>query len=340
MTQRNGLEWPNKTALRRLLEIDRLVRAGGLPTVEKLARRFEVAERTVYRDLAYLRDQLGAPLAYRRTDGGGGYYYTDPNYVLPANFIRHGEMVGLLLAGKLVEQTAGQPRGPALAGLLGRLRQLLTENELLIVEAEVAAFDYAARRTRRVDAAVVEAAARSLRRRRRVALDLYEPATGGWRALEFETYHVVHLNTAWHLLGLEVGADERAALPLARVKGLRETDERYTIPRDFDLDAALADAFGFRLGAPEYRVALEFRGEAARLVAEREWHPSQRLSFRADGSVVLTLRTAHLEELARWLAGFGGDARVQSPPELRELVLRRARELIAVNENRHEPRRD
>ena len=336
MTSVIGGNRPNKTALRRLVEIDRLVRQGALPTAEGLAERFGVAARTVYRDLAYLRDQLGAPLVYRRSNGAGGYLYGDEAYVLPANFIKRGEMVGLLLAGGLAESTPGQPGRAAVSGLLHRLREMLGEDELLVVEDEISAFDYAARRIHRVATATVEAAASALRRRRRVALDHYETTSGRWRSLEFETYNVVHLDTTWHVLGREVSGDERIALNLARVKGLRETDASYSIPADFDIGAALEDAFGFRLGGPEYRVSLEFSGEAARLVAEREWHPGQRLAFRCDGGVKLTLRTADLGELARWLAGFGGGVRIVAPDELRELTLRLAGELIDANTPRED----
>lgn len=330
-----GSSWPNKTALRRIIELDRLIRDGVEPTTEELAERFEVTARTIYRDLAYLRDQLGAPLAYRRRRSGrGGYYYSDANYILPAGLIRHGEMVGLLLAGRLVEQTPGQPKAAPLAALIERLRGILDERELLLVQSELAAFDYAARRTRRIDARVVEAAARALRHRRRVRLDLYAPADGRWRRLEFEGYRVVHLNNNWYLLGRRVENEELDALPLARVKGLEPLEERYCVPREFALEEVLGDAFGFRLGAAEYRVALVFEGASARRVAEREWHPSQRLSFGSDGRLRLTLRTAHLEELTRWLAGFGGEVRVESPPELRRLLIDHAERLAAANHAR------
>jgi predicted DNA-binding transcriptional regulator YafY len=329
----------NKTALRRILEIDRLVRSGSGPTTEDLAERFEVTERTIYRDLAYLRDQLNAPLAYARADDyGGGYRYTDPAYLLPANFLRRAEVTGALLAGKLAAQSPGQPRGAAFAGLLERLKDLLDSRELSVIESEVGAFDYAARRVWRVDPRIVEAAGAALRKRKRVQADLFLPgAEGGddagesWRSFTFEIYRICNLDGAWYVLGRDVDSDSRTAVPLARLKGFRELSERYSIPDDFSLADALADAFGFRLDSPGHRVQLLFRGRAAHLVAEREWHPSQRMAFQPDGSLRLTLRTANLGELARWLAGFPGEVRVEAPEELRRLVVANARRLLEDN---------
>jgi predicted DNA-binding transcriptional regulator YafY len=328
----------NKTALRRLLEIDRLVRSGSGPTTEGLAERFEVTERTIYRDLAYLRDQLNAPLAYARSDDyRGGYRYTDPAYLLPANFLRRAEVAGVLLAGKLAAQSPGQPRGAAFAGLVERLKDLLDARELAVIESEVGAFDYAARRVWRVDPRIVEAAGEALRRRRRIQADLFVPGADGetgesWRCLTFEIFRICNLDGTWYVLGRDVDSDGRTAVPLARLKGFRELSERYSVPADFSLADALADAFGFRLDSPGHRVQLKFTGRAAHLVAEREWHPSQRIAFQPDGSLRLTLRTANLGELARWLAGFPGEVRVEAPDELRRLVADNARKLLEDHE--------
>ncbi|HDR06438.1 MAG TPA: WYL domain-containing transcriptional regulator [Candidatus Coatesbacteria bacterium] len=330
----------NKTALRRLLEIDRLLRSGAGPTTEELALRFCVTERTIYRDLAYLRDQLNAPLAYSRAgDYGGGYRYTNPAYLLPANFLRRAEVTGALLAGRLAAQHPGQPRSADFAGLLERLKDLVDSQELSVIENEASAFDYAARRVWRVDPRIVEAAGAALRRRHRIQADLFLPgggdeeaAGGNWHRFTFEIYRICNLDGAWYILGREVESDERKAIPLARLKRFGELPERYGVPPDFSLADALADAFGFKLERSGHRVQLLFRGRAAHQVAEREWHPSQRIAFRPDGTLRLTLRTANLAELARWLAGFPGEVLVEAPEELRLLVCENARKLLADHE--------
>jgi predicted DNA-binding transcriptional regulator YafY len=51
--------------LERLLFIDAAIRAGTYPTISSLIERFEVSERTVRADLAFMRERLNAPLLYR-----------------------------------------------------------------------------------------------------------------------------------------------------------------------------------------------------------------------------------------------------------------------------------
>ena len=56
--------------LMRIFEIDRRVRAGQYPNAESLARDLEVSKRVIYKDRAYMIDQLRAPLATDRQRGG------------------------------------------------------------------------------------------------------------------------------------------------------------------------------------------------------------------------------------------------------------------------------
>jgi proteasome accessory factor B len=69
-------------------------------------------------------------------------------------------------------------------------------------------------------------------------------------------------------------------------------------------------------------VKIRFKGFAARIVAERRWHPSQEIvEIEPGGSVIeITITLSALEDIARWILGFGAQAEALEPPELRELV--------------------
>jgi predicted DNA-binding transcriptional regulator YafY len=77
---------------------------------------------------------------------------------------------------------------------------------------------------------------------------------------------------------------------------------------------------------------LRFTGEAARYVKLREWHPTQRLKERRDGSLEMTLEVSHLLEVRRWLLGYGPECEVLEPKELREQVREELRRGLALYE--------
>lgn len=93
--------------LARIMSIDQAVRAGTWPNARTLAERLEVDPRTVRRDITYMRDQLGAPLEY--VASYNGYRYSELTFRLPYLSVTEGELVGLLLAQRLLGQFRGTP---------------------------------------------------------------------------------------------------------------------------------------------------------------------------------------------------------------------------------------
>lgn len=85
--------------LERITAIDRILRGNGWPSSTELARELGVSERTVYRDIVFLRDRLGAPVHYdaRRR----GYCYNSPHRFFPGVSLTPQEVVALLLAARV-----------------------------------------------------------------------------------------------------------------------------------------------------------------------------------------------------------------------------------------------
>jgi len=80
----------------RLLFIDRKIGEGRYPNCGTLAEEWEVSNKTIMRDLDYMRYQLEAPLEYSAKHRG--YYYTEENFKLPAISIKESDLFAIYLA--------------------------------------------------------------------------------------------------------------------------------------------------------------------------------------------------------------------------------------------------
>jgi proteasome accessory factor B len=76
------------------------------------------------------------------------------------------------------------------------------------------------------------------------------------------------------------------------------------------------------------RIRVQFDPFAARLVAERKWHESQRIREKADGSIVLEIELGGLQEIERWILSWGKHARVLAPKELVTRIREEASEIL------------
>ena len=91
--------------------------------------------------------------------------------------------------------------------------------------------------------------------------------------------------------------------------------------------ASLEAPFGERLESADGQVRecaqwfVQLDAQVAAYVTEREWHSSQRVEDRADGSVIVTLDVCIDPALRSWILSFGPYARVIAPRALAEEIL-------------------
>ena len=119
-----------------------------------------------------------------------------------------------------------------------------------------------------------------------------------------------------------------------RIAAASATNRRFEISEAFNFDEFTASAFQMVWGEPQH-VAIRFSAEQAPFVTERTWHSSQKVTPEDNGSVVLEMDVADLDEVKRWLMGFGGSSEVIEPPDLRRKVieeLAKALETYGTNE--------
>ena len=75
-------------------------------------------------------------------------------------------------------------------------------------------------------------------------------------------------------------------------------------------------------------VRVLFSKAVARYIAERLWHPSQKLRELDDGRLEVTLRVADTLEVRRWILGYGVHAEALEPATLREALRAEAEALV------------
>ena len=106
---------------------------------------------------------------------------------------------------------------------------------------------------------------------------------------------------------------------LGRVKMLKITDERFTPPKDFNLDDFMR--YSFKVMHDElYTVMVRISPDWARWVGETIWRESRKITKLLDGSPEITFRVAGLDEIKRWVLSFGPEAVVLEPEKLKEMV--------------------
>jgi predicted DNA-binding transcriptional regulator YafY len=94
------------------------------------------------------------------------------------------------------------------------------------------------------------------------------------------------------------------------------------------MSAYLDGAFGIYTGSGEVTVVVKFLPPAARIVQESRWHASQALTQERDCSLLARFTLSTTVVIKGWVLGFGGNAVVIEPEELRVEIARELEQMI------------
>lgn len=297
----------------RLLYIDREIGRGGYPNHSQLAKGYEVCVKTIQRDIDYMRYQLDAPVEYSAKHRG--YFYTEPNYTLPAISVKESDLFAIYLAEKLLAQYEGTPLYESLRSVFRKIEDSLPEKATVDLGRDHARFTVFPPSNTLILPGIWEKVAEAIRLSRRLRV-VYRTPGSAPAARELDPYHGVRYEGDWYVVGHCHLRNAIRTFSLARMEKVEMLREDFVIPGGFDFTRLTGSHFGVHWSDSEYRVAIRFEREVAGYIRERRWHPSQQIDEHADGALVLSLTVNHLLELKRWILSWGEMAKVLAPPEL------------------------
>jgi predicted DNA-binding transcriptional regulator YafY len=312
----------------RLLKIHEEIQANRFPNVTTLARLLDWSEKTIRRDLAYLRRTLGAPLAYYRPRRG--FHYTRTDFQLPAIVVSEGELLGVFLGSQLLRQYRGTELGEHLARLFVKLADFLPN----AVEVDFSDFQqtYSTRPApaEPFEPSVLRALIKSIRERQRLEIVYYTAYRDLEQRRQIDPYGFQFVDGGVYVVAYCHLREEILKFHPGRIRELSRTHETFERPADFDLTTYLDEGFRHLRGSgPAQQVTLRFSPAIARYVQGRTWHPTQKTEPQADGSLLLRFAINHLLEVKRLALSFGPDCEILEPAELRAEIEADVRAMVA-----------
>ena len=306
----------------RLLDLMSVLQSGRAHNADQLADVCEVSRRTIFRDLKALRIS-GIPVEYDAARQG---YFVVPGFFLPATNLTLDEALGLLVVCYEMGKREGLPfhtaaRTAALklqSNLPGKLREYVDEltgrihvrlgqtNPLADGEP------------------IYKQLLDSLAQSRAVRIT-YNSLTE-WETIQtrLSPYRVFFSRRSWYVIGRSSLHRSVRIFNVGRIDRLTLLDDRYVVPPRFSLDRHLGNAWHLiREPGRRTRVRIRFEKMVAQNVAEVHWHKTQKTKWNKDGTLDFRVTVDGLNEISWWVLGYGDQAEVLEPPELRELLRQR-----------------
>jgi predicted DNA-binding transcriptional regulator YafY len=287
----------------------------GVP-VGEIARLTGMTQRTVYRDIRALEDELGVPVF----QAGRGRYGIEHKFFLPPLRLSVPEAIVLFLASRLIARWSDQ-YDAAVMSAFTKLADLLPQPIARHVAATMLAIGEHDPNEPFIRS--FSTVARGWAEGRVVEVT-YDPGSGQQKQTRVQTYFLepdAALRSVY-LIGHDEPAGAMRTYKVERIRSATLTQDRYEIPADFDPDQWLAHSWGIWSSdtTPTFRVRLRFDPSVSHRVREAVWHRSQELTELPGGGVELAVTVAGIVEIRPWILSWGDGVEVLEPPELREAV--------------------
>jgi predicted DNA-binding transcriptional regulator YafY len=308
-------------------------------TLAQLEAELGVGKRTVQRDISVL-EAAGFPVTSEARNGTVWWHFMEGFHVEAPVSLTLNEQMALYFSKGLLKPLEGTPIYESLSSALQKIGAALPPQSFEFlrgldhaVSVRTAGFkDYSRSRE------VLDALTRSVRHK--FTTKINHRTVGFPKGIEREVdpYRLWYVNKGIYLIGHDHRSGEIRAFAVERISWARATNRRFEIPDDFDFEKLTETAFNLIWGEAR-QVKIRFSREQAPYIQERTWHASQRIEKRPDGSIDLTLCVGNLWEIKRWLIGWGADARVLEPENLRKEIREECARLLQVSRVKSLPKR-
>ena len=291
--------------LQRLVKILQIIE-NRRPGRKDLAEELKITERQLYRDI---NDLIAAelPIMYDRSKG---VYCFEDTFSLKKISVKADELQSLLMARELFSKTGGGFK----EGIEGVYRKILAAQSEPPVRMQLEpAIDFSKIEPQ------YHAIHKAIDDNLRVEVE-HLGQDDKYTKREIDPYRLFYSNGFWYVLGWCHKRQDIRTFALDRIRKVLILEKHNLTMAGFDFDAYMANCWrSFYLEDPQ-EIVIRFAPDAAKDIRRKEWHPTQKIKDRKDGSLDLTVLVSDGVEIMRWVLSWGREAQVLQPKSLKNRI--------------------
>ncbi|MGB4852677.1 MAG: WYL domain-containing protein [Ignavibacteria bacterium] len=309
----------------RLVKIDSCIGKGRYVKSSDLSRKCNVSERTIYRDLEILKNVYNAPLEY---DFKMKSFHYTKKFQLKTFDLSAGELYDLAVIFELLKSYDHNPYKSGQKSLLNKLRLSFGDeiNKKIIDVREKISFRFSP--VKRSDEKTFKIIENALLKEKTIQVKYIKTEKENAVSRTIDPYHLRNYNGDWYLIGFEHERKKVRVLSVSRISEVKLTNREFDVPDSFNLEEYFKYSFGKKRTSKPLKIQFEIKKQFINVLTEREIHSSQKLRKLANGNTHVTLTLYELSEIKDWLMKESTRIRVISPPELIQLLVKDAKEIL------------
>lgn len=312
----------NRTLLSRLYEIDKYIKKGYIDneSVNKrtLAKTLAVSQKTIQRDLEYLKTKYNAPIKYNNKERK---LYYDKNFSLSPLELDENDFFAIAVTEKVIRQYKGTVYENYLKSFYEKINSMFGNEAKISLENIEDLISFQIGPIKEIDKKIFDTLETAMYLQKTVSIDYYSLRLNCQYSREFDPYHLRNYMGNWYLIGYDHLRKKIRVLNVSRITAVKIIKtKKFSIQENFNLNDYFKYSFGNYVGKNIYNVKIKFFQPIASKIKEKIWHHTQTEKELKDGSVILSFKLNSLKEIMKWILQYGRHCKVISPQKLRKMV--------------------
>lgn len=285
---------------------------------EDIMRILDISSSSFYR---YVNDLEDAGIPINQDDASGNYQIRADYYLNPPQ-LNLSEALALVVSSKSIMKDSSFPyheeANMALAkvmdGLPEEINSILStiENRIHFNLNSLVDYNRCKGVFNKLDQAIYE--------ENNVWIEYYTHSRDQVSERIISPYALDYNEGFFYLIGYCHWRDKVKMFRVDRIQEIEVTEDDFKYPDDFSREDYFDNVWGVERREETIEVEVKFSGDMARWVQENEYHPSQEIEELEDGDIIMSFETCSINEVKKWILGFGAQAELIKPESLREEI--------------------
>ncbi len=301
------------------------------PSIDEMAKKFEVSRRTIERDIEKLRNYYGAPVEYCRTNKG--YFYTDNIFDLPKIDATEKELQALLLAQKILNHLQGLPYRAEGIRIVEKIFASLDSSRVIAPQDMMEYFFFDVGNINKPYEPlekIIHILSKAIKKNKQAKIKYFTITRNKKTERNISPKCLKFHQGSWYLIGYCHLREGYRYFALNRIQDIEMSSKDAYHDDDFSLENFIEESFGIERDFELHEVKIKFNQRQARWIKEKIWHHTQKIEDLNCGGIVLIMNVTGLSSIKRWVLGYGACAEVLQPVELRKEIAEEVKALSQI----------
>lgn len=292
-----------------------------------LAMAYEVNNRTIQRDIEFLKDRLGVPITFDRKENR--YFIDDEFDHIPPLELKDTDYLLLSFLQQCLAPYAATEIGAQMIKSFERLFGVLSGSKRWKEWSKAVLFRFENQpQGTPKEVKLFNALYRAISQHREVRFS-YKPLRKPATEKKVKPLLMMMQKGRWYLYGVSDTRQGITPFSFNRMSDIEVTTVKFSSDGLSDPRRMLHHSFGAVISSdPPFDVVLEFESKVVERMKETLWHPDQKLEELPEGRARLTLPLNNTMEVESWILSWGPYVKVLEPKDLAQSINQSAKKIL------------